>query len=158
MKVLVVYYSNKGKTELAAKTIASALNSEIRKIQEIGKRQGITGFIKSGFQAILGYASELKPMDFNVSGYDLIVIGSPVWASSPAPAVNSFVKEAGLKGKKVVLFFTLGGTGSQGAIDKLKQKVESMGGKVMKSFAISVGGKSQQQIIETSKKIAGGVI
>jgi hypothetical protein len=81
-----------------------------------------------------------------------------VWASSPVPAVNSFINEANLKGRKVVLFFTFGGMGSQSAIDKLKKKVENKGGKVVKTYAVKIGGVSRQKIIETSQKIAGEII
>jgi flavodoxin len=44
----------------------------------------------------------------DVSSYDIVVIGSPVWACSTAPPVRSFIVDVeGLKGKKVAAFTTM---------------------------------------------------
>ena len=47
---------------------------------------------------------ELHPYDINLDEYDMLVIGSPVWATTYAPAVNTFFTQNEIKGKKVALF------------------------------------------------------
>jgi hypothetical protein len=61
----------------------------------------------------------LKPYTFNPAAYDLIVIGAPVWASSPAPPIQTFLADAGISGKKIALFVCHhGGLGN--ALDTFK--------------------------------------
>ena len=55
----------------------------------------------------------IDDVQYDASGYDAVVIGSPVWAFAPVPAVNTFLdKVTGLSNKKVIILLTSGsGTG-----------------------------------------------
>lgn len=152
MKALVVYYSLTGKTEAAAQAIADYLKVKIIKIEEIGFRRGIWGFIKSGFEAVTGSCSELKPMDFDLSEYDTILIGSPVWAGSPTPAVNAFISEAELKRKKVIIFFTQFSKKNERAVQLLREKIKRKGGNVVSSFSVAAKALSKDQIAQEARK------
>ena len=68
-------------------------------------------------------------MDFDASHYDLIVIGSPVWAFAPVPAINSYLdKLNGLHGKRAVVLLTSGsGLGVNRCFRKIKLVLESKG-------------------------------
>ena len=48
----------------------------------------------------------LLPLDRDPAKYDIIFIGCPVWAWSPAPPIRSFLESCPLDGKKVALFCT----------------------------------------------------
>jgi flavodoxin len=61
----------------------------------------------------------LKPYTFDPAAYDLIIIGAPVWAGSPAPTFRTFVSQTAFTGKKVALFVCHGG-GKGDALGKLK--------------------------------------
>ena len=61
----------------------------------------------------------LKPYTFDPSAYDLIIIGAPVWAGSPARPIRDFLAETGIKGKKIALFVCHGG-GEGKALEQLK--------------------------------------
>lgn len=56
-----------------------------------------------------GFCPELKPLTVDLKDYDTVVLGSPVWWYTFAPAVHSFLKEADLVGKRVYPFATNGG-------------------------------------------------
>ncbi|MCX7837158.1 MAG: NAD(P)H-dependent oxidoreductase [candidate division WOR-3 bacterium] len=152
MKALIVYYSLTGKTEMIAQTIAKTLKAEIRKVEEIKKRN-FFGLIRGVFEAIKGKGSKIKPMDFNLTNYDLIFLGTPVWAFKPAPAINAFISKADFKDKKIILFVTMGGVGGKSAIKTLINIIESKGGKVINSFAIKTGGVEEKEIIEKGNEI-----
>jgi flavodoxin len=152
MKTLVVYYTKSGWTEKIAQEIGKLTKGELRKIVEIKSRNGILGFIRSGFEAVRGALSELRPMDFNLSNYDQVFLGTPVWAGSPTPAVNSFIAEADFKGKKVVLFLIMGGERYERPLSLLKEKIRAKGGKVAGSFAISSSRLSEEQLKEEVKR------
>ena len=47
---------------------------------------------------------ELQRIDHDPSKYDLIFIGTPVWAWAPAPPIYTFLKRFRFKGKKVAIF------------------------------------------------------
>ncbi|MGB9979953.1 flavodoxin family protein [Methanobacterium sp.] len=70
-----------------------------------------------------GHAVDIKPVNLNASGYDLVVIGSPIWNNGPVAAIMSYLDQvSNLKGKKVALFITAGGYSSLNSTeDKIKK-------------------------------------
>lgn len=92
-------------------------------------------------------------MDFNLDSYDLIFVGTPVWARKLTPAINAFVSKADFKDKKVIIFVTMAMQGGGNAIKILSDRIESKEGKVINSFAIRTGGVKNGRIIEEGNKI-----
>jgi flavodoxin len=112
MKSLVAFYSLTGNTRLIAQTIAGAVNAdmqEIRPIKGIPSR-GFGRFLQGGRQAMLGIRTDLKPMERSAGDYDLVFLGTPVWAWRCAPPVRSFLATSVLRGKAVALFCCHGGS------------------------------------------------
>ena len=69
---------------------------------------------------------ELEEYKFNNNKYDYIILGTPVWASTFAPPIRTFVKEnkEKLKNKKFSVFVCYSGGGAEKAIAKLKDYIE----------------------------------
>jgi len=44
------------------------------------------------------------PFDINPEGYDLIFIGTPVWAWEPAPPLKTFFSTCNISNKKSLYF------------------------------------------------------
>jgi len=151
MKTLVVFYSRTGNTELVAKTVAQVLNADLRRVEEVKERKGIFTLVAGCFKAIKNKSSDIKPVDFNLGNYDLIFLGSPVWASKTTPAINTFISKADFKNKNVVVFFTLGGTNYKGAVKDMTEKIEKKEGKVIGSFAIR-SSKAKEEMINKTKE------
>ena len=112
MKKLVVYYSISGNTRAVAKRIARALKADLAEIHTVraypddhdvllglGKKEVTSGFIP-----------QIVPLSVGLDKYDTIILGTPVWWSSFAPAVKTLLKNAKLEGKRVYPFATNGGT------------------------------------------------
>ena len=154
MKKLVVYYSWTGKTKLVATSISKILNADLGKIEEVKERKGLFGFIRGGYSAMRGRCSQIKPFKFDLAMYDLIFLGTPVWALRPAPAINAFISRADLTDKKVVLFVTMGGLGGRKVVKIMKEKIEARGGKVVTSFIVKTGGMRTEDIIKRGEEIA----
>jgi len=72
-----------------------------------------------GGQVFRGIKPPLKPLSVDINAYDLIILGTPVWAGSPTPAIASFLDKNNIAGKKIALFCCHGG-GMGKALDKLK--------------------------------------
>jgi hypothetical protein len=52
---------------------------------------------------------ELMPLVHDPTGYDLVMIGTPVWAWTLSPPVASFLSAVNLKDKQIGLFCCHGG-------------------------------------------------
>ena len=110
MKAAVAYYSRYGHTATVAEALARELGAETRRIEETKQR----GFLGMGRGSVFNARFEIKPMDLDLSGYDTIVLCTPIWAGKPACPARTFMRDARLDGKKVHLLITTGG----GEIDK----------------------------------------
>ena len=117
MKALVAYFSATGRTARAAEKLASELNCDAYEIKP----------------AVPYTAAELNWMDKNsrsslemkdkasrpaivkdgldVSAYDTILIGYPVWWYTAPTVINTFLETYDFSGKKIVLWATSGGSG-----------------------------------------------
>ncbi len=95
MKALVVYYSMSGNTEYVAKSISNKIESDIIKLTP-KKEYPSKGFIKflwGGKSAIMGEMPKLESYEFESDKYDLIIFGTPVWASSFTPPIRTFIND-----------------------------------------------------------------
>lgn len=151
-KTLVVYYSMTGNTEIVAKEIAVELKADLRKVEDLKPYRGKIVFLTGGFAALFNKNGKIKPVDFSVKEYDRIFVGSPVWAGSPVPAVNTFLTTADFTGKDVVPFVTMGGDNPSKSIPKMSSKITGRGGKIIGSFAIKTGGKTPEEISAKAKE------
>jgi flavodoxin len=106
MKSLVVYYTRTGNAKFIAETIASNIGANTEEIVDLKKRSGPIGFITGGKDATQGKETEIGKIKHMPQDYDLIVIGTPVWSSSPTPAIRTYINHNDLAGKKVALFLT----------------------------------------------------
>jgi flavodoxin len=121
MKSLVVYYTRTGNAKFVAETIAAELGSDLEEIVDQKKRDGKIGWIMAGKDAARKSLTEISPATKPTQDYDLIVIGTPIWAWSPTPAVRTYIKQNSLAGKKVALFYT-----SDGDIRQADQKTKEL--------------------------------
>ena len=81
----------------------------------------------------------------DVSGYDIIFIGTPNWWSSPAPVVSTFVEHfEGFAGKTVIPFCSNGGGGFGHIESDIKKKCPAAD--VKKGFAAYEGSFDEKQI------------
>ncbi|MFZ4397620.1 MAG: flavodoxin family protein, partial [Kiritimatiellia bacterium] len=113
MKTLVVFYSRTGHTRKVAEKLAGLLGAETEELIESGKdRAGVLGFMKAGRDAMLKRAVELASVTKDPASFDLVVLGSPVWAFTMCPAIRAYA--AGHAGaiRKAAFFCTHGGGGA----------------------------------------------
>jgi len=152
MKTLVVYYSLTGKTKLVARATAEVLNATLVEITERRPMSLPFVYLSGSFAAFLNRGSQINPVDVDLKQYERIFIGSPIWASRPTPAVNSFIYGADFAGRSIIPFFTMGGNNSQRALANITAKIEKRQGKVVGSFAITSYGVSDEEIIAKAKE------
>jgi len=152
MKSLVVYYSLTGKTRLVAQVIAEALNATLVEIEERRPIPMPFVYLSGGFAAITNRGTKINPTDVDLQQYERIFIGSPIWASRPTPAINSFIYQTNFEGRSVIPFFTMGGDNTEGALANITAKIEKSQSKVAGSFAITSYRVSDEKIIARAKE------
>ena len=112
MASLIIYYSQaRGNTRQIAEMIRQATNYDIAEIETAFPYKGsYEEIVEQGKAEVSeGYMPELRPLGKILSGYDTVIIGTPTWWYTMAPAVRAFLTENDFSGKTVVPFHTHGG-------------------------------------------------
>ncbi len=108
--ILCVYYSRTGRTEALMQEIAQELGCELVKLEDGVSRTGFIGWLRSGMQAM---ARKIPPVQkpetkLPLSEYDLVIIGTPVWAGRCSAPVRSFLLQFGEELKEAAYVITRG--------------------------------------------------
>ncbi len=119
MKTLLVYYSRTQITEKIAKTIQKDLNCDIEEITVEDKYDGTIGYIKGGFDASANRVCEINKVTKNPKDYDLVIIGTPVWAATMATPIYSYLKEYSNQIKNLASFCTCSSSGYEKTLKKI---------------------------------------
>ena len=123
MKTLVVFYSLEGNTEYVAGKIAEKLGADTLKLipKKAYSDKGFSKFFWGGKSAVMAEKPELEPYHVDLSSYDQIIFGFPVWAGTFAPPIRTFVSDnaASLKGKHISAYACQSGAGAEKALSKL---------------------------------------
>jgi flavodoxin len=111
LKAIVVYYSLSGNTKLIAQTVARELHADLCGIetQKAFPRARWLQMVICGAGTVFKRKPELKGGVADLSPYDLVVLGCPVWAGSYATPMATFLATPSLKGKRVAVFASSGG-------------------------------------------------
>lgn len=139
MKLIIVYYSYSGNTKRVAGILAEHLRQKAEvKLIELNGIDESHNFFKQCFRAFKHKKAKIAPVDLALSNYDLICLGSPVWAFGPAPAMNTYLDRCfGLEAKPVILFTTYGsGTGNERCLQYMQDILSKKGAKNFRRFSI----------------------
>ena len=139
MKTIIIYYSYTGNTRKVALDLKNYLakqgSVEFIELKALDESKSFFGQVK---RALFRKEAEIADTEFDLSKFDLICLGTPVWAFGPAPAMNTFLKKCfGVENKTVVIFTTYGsGTGNNRCIRIIKNLLESKSVKQFRSFSV----------------------
>ena len=123
MKTVVVYYSLLGNVDYVAHKIAHEIGCDLIRlvtVKEYPKSKGKLIF-KGGMKSVFKSKPKLKEYDFDVDKYNHIIIGTPTWAGTFAPAIRTFLRDNkdSIKDKKISVFASCSG----GEADKVIQNI-----------------------------------
>lgn len=123
MKILTVFYSRTGNTKKIAKDLAKQLKADIDEIVDLTDRSGIKGWIFGGKDVVEKNSTEIK-FSKNPQEYDLVIIGTPIWAFSSTPAISTYVMKFKKQLNKVAFFITSGSSTPEKTIDYLEKIID----------------------------------
>jgi flavodoxin len=120
MKVLVVYYSRSGHTKKVGETIAGMLACDREEIIDTVKRSGPIGWLRSGYQSKRKLFTKIEALNRDVSEYDLVIIGTPMWAGTASVPVRTFVHRYKDNLNNVAFFSVHGGEYAQDEFNEME--------------------------------------
>ena len=126
-KVLVLYYSQTSNTKAIAEEIAARLGADT---EEIVSAEPYDGDFQATIERCMkdresGTLPKVQPLSADLSAYDVIFLGYPIWFGTYAPPVAALLKEIDLSGKKVVPFCSFGSGGLDSSVKDLKAQCPS---------------------------------
>jgi len=106
-KILVTFYSKDGHAKKVGEKITNNLDADMDQIIDLKDRdRKIIGWLIAGKDAGTKNLTQIKHRA-DPSKYDLVIIGTPVWAWTVTPAIRTYLSENKLN--KVAFFCTCGG-------------------------------------------------
>ena len=153
MAKIIIYYSQRGTTDLIAKTLAKNLNADLVRIYDLKDRDGFKNKLFSSINALRESKTDIKPSNIDLTNYDTIYFGTPTWSGNPTPAILTIIDRCDLKAKDVILFATMDNTRGEANIERLEQKVKLRGARVIESFTIATKNKHTEQLVRDTETI-----
>jgi len=112
LKTVVFCYSRFGHGAIVAEAIGRELKAEVRTV--ISRPRG---YPTMGFQALLKSTPKIEPVDARLDGFDVVVLGFPLWAGQPGAPMRTLLRQLDLKGRTVA-YWTMN-NGSRGELGNL---------------------------------------
>ncbi len=155
VRACVIYYSYSGITRRVAEGIKNASGCDLVEVRTNAPYTSFTAYTKGVVRSRKGACDPIEPAEIDVSGYDLLIIGTPVWAWKPSPAINAAVNALrGCEGKMAVVFTTCNNQPGE-ALPLIRKSLEARGVTVMAEIGLDhedtknpdAGGELLRQII-----------
>ena len=123
MKKLFLYYSNTGNGDVVAEVFKKK-GYDIRKFDTIKKlpKSFFWAMMVGGFQAGAKKKAKLLPFDQDISAYEEVVIGSPIWNGRFTPALNALLSVLDLSTSKLSFVFYSGSGEGKKAVERLQKE------------------------------------
>ena len=141
MKKLVTFFSASSVTRKAAEELAKVADANLYEIRpkEPYTAKDLDWRDKKSRSSLEmqdeSSRPEIEGSLLDISDYDTIYIGFPIWWGVCPRIVNTFIESVNLEGKDIVLFATSGGSQMPYALNDIKKKypyLRIMGSKLIK--------------------------
>ncbi len=125
-KKLVAYFSASGKTAKVAEKLASAIGTDLYEIKpEVKYTKADLNWMNNKSRSSVemndkSFRPAIITGDLDVSGYDTVYLGFPIWWYVAPTLINTFLETYDFTGKKIVLFATSGSSGFGNTAAELK--------------------------------------
>ena len=125
-KKLVAYFSASGITQNVAEMIAEAADCDIYEItpKVAYTKADLNWMDKKSRSSVEMNDKKIRPEladnAIDISGYDEIILGFPIWWYVAPTIINTFLETHDFEGKKIVLFATSGGSGFGNTVEELQ--------------------------------------
>ena len=125
-KKLVAYFSASGTTKKVAEMIAEGTKADVFEIEpKIPYTKADLNWMDKKSRSSVEmsdkkYRPEMKGKELDISSYDEILLGFPIWWYVAPTIINTFLESYDFGGKRIVLFATSGGSGFGNTVKELQ--------------------------------------
>ncbi len=143
-KILVSFFSASGVTKDVASKIANIIGGDLFEIEPVNKytnedlNWNNTNSRSSREMNNPASRPEVKNKVSNLSDYDTVLIGFPVWWDLAPTIINTFIEENNLENKKIYVFATSGGSSVINSFNTLKNTYSNLNFISAKRFSSNV--------------------
>ena len=109
MKILILYYSYSGNTKQIAEMIQKEIGGDMVRIETVIPYDHNKVVSQGKDEVNRGCTPEIKPLSVRFEDYNTVILGTPVWCYTFAPATKTFLENHDFSGKIVYPFVTSGG-------------------------------------------------
>ncbi len=122
-KILVMYYSQTGATQTVAQEIADLLGADTLRfdVEEPYNTSYKETIERCQKEMETNTVSKLKKINIDLTKYQVIFLGYPIWFGTYARPVMSLLAVYNFKGMKIVPFCTFGSGGLEASVKNLKE-------------------------------------
>ena len=125
-KKLVAFFSASGTTKKVAQMIAEEVKADLFEIEpKIPYTKADLDWMNKKSRSSVEmsdkkYRPEIMEKEIDMSSYDEIFLGFPIWWYVAPTIINTFLETYNFSGKKIVLFATSGGSGFGNTVKELQ--------------------------------------
>ena len=120
-KTLVAYYSRTGHTRQIAEAIAAQCSAQVEQIRDVRNRTGWLGYWRSAYEALRKRPAVIKDVANNPATYDLVVLGTPVWAGNMSSPMRTYIAAHGAHFTRIAVFCTEGGASGENVVSHIAE-------------------------------------
>ena len=148
--ILITYFSASGVTKSEAERISKIVNGDLFEIEPKEKytKEDLDWRNKQSRSSVemqnKSFRPELKEDNLDISNYDTILIGFPIWWGVAPTVVNTFIESEDFTGKNLIPFCTSGGSGMLYCENDLKKTYPNYNWKQGKRI---LGNETDEEII-----------
>lgn len=125
-KKLVAFFSASGTTKKVAEMIAEEAKADLFEIEPkiLYTKEDLDWMDKKSRSSVemndKKYRPEIVKKEMDMSTYDEILLGFPIWWYVAPTIINTFLEAYDFSGKKIILFATSGGSGFGNTVKELQ--------------------------------------
>ncbi|CDA34092.1 putative uncharacterized protein [Firmicutes bacterium CAG:536] len=125
MKKAVVFYSLSGNTQAAAKEIAEGIGADLIELKLVKPfpTEKSKQLALGGMQAMFGMKPAIQELSKNIKEYNVLILGTPIWAGTIDSPVHSFLNKYQVLDKIVAVFTFSGGGDNKRCIAKWSKRL-----------------------------------
>ncbi|MEQ7193852.1 flavodoxin [Enterococcus avium] len=125
-KSLIVYHSLTENTKAVAEEIQKQVNGELIRIETVEPYPEIYDEVLDVVEAQreAGELPTIVKQDVDLSDYDSIFLGTPIWFGEPALPVEKWISENELAGKRIYPFFTSGSSSINESMERYRELLD----------------------------------
>jgi len=154
MKKLICYFSATGTTKKVAEKISNYLEEDIFEIEPVEKytREDLDWKNDNSRSSIemndKNSRPSIKNKIENLSDYDTIIIGYPIWWYVAPTIINTFIEENDLENKNIYIFATSGSSSIEDSFSKLKETYPKLNFIKAKRFSINLTNEEIEELFK----------